>query len=146
MRAAFASTVFTRPQMVVDGRFEFVGSDARQAKTAIAQSARGEKAEVRVLPHFLNEKVIEQGVPTNQFLTRKLWDAGSSAPYGHRGDLTTLTEAIINHGGEARQSRDAFAGLSAPEKAGIIEFLKSMQVLPEPNVSFVQTSTGARDK
>ena len=87
-------------------------------------------------PHFLNEKVIQEGVPTNQFLTRKLWDAGSSDPYGHRGDLTTLTEAIINHGGEARQSRDAFAGLSASEKAGIIEFLKSMQVLPENNPSF----------
>ncbi len=89
-------------------------------------------------PHFLNEKVVQEGVPTNQFLTRKLWDAGSSDPYGHRGDLTTLTEAIVNHGGEARQSRDAFAGLSAGEKAGIIEFLKSMQVLPEVGPSFVQ--------
>ncbi|MEJ7608690.1 MAG: di-heme oxidoredictase family protein [Bryobacteraceae bacterium] len=88
-------------------------------------------------PHFLNEKVVQEGVPTNQFLTRKLWDAGSSDPYGHRGDLTTLTEAIINHGGEARASRDAFAGLSASERAGIIEFLKSMQVLPESDASFV---------
>ncbi|MBA3754193.1 MAG: hypothetical protein H0X01_08680 [Nitrospira sp.] len=92
-------------------------------------------------PHFLNEKVIQEGVPTNQFLTRKLWDAGNSDPYGHRGDLTTLTEAIINHGGEARQSRDAFAGLPMSERAGIIEFLKSMQVLPESTTSFVHTNT-----
>jgi hypothetical protein len=91
-------------------------------------------------PHFLNEKIVQEGVPTNQFLTRKLWDAGSSDPYGHRGDLTTLTEAIINHGGEARQSRDAFAELSNSERAGIIEFLKSMQVLPERNGSFSRTN------
>ena len=32
--------------------------------------------------------------PTEEFLTRKLWDVGSSDPYGHRGDLTTMTEAI----------------------------------------------------
>lgn len=91
-------------------------------------------------PHFLNETIIQEGVPTNQFITRKLWDAGSSDPYGHRGDLTTLTEAIINHGGEARQSRDAFARLSAAEQAGIIEFLKSMQVLPETASTSAVTS------
>ena len=42
--------------------------------------------------------------PTNEFLTRKLWDAGNSDPYGHRGDLTTMTEAINYHGGDARAS------------------------------------------
>ena len=36
--------------MVVDGKFEFVGSDAGQAKAAIDQSARAEKATIRVLP------------------------------------------------------------------------------------------------
>ena len=74
--------------------------------------------------------------PTRQFLTRKLWDAGNSAPYGHRGDLTTLTEAIYWHGGEARAARDAFFGLPARDQACIIEFLKTLQVLPEdsPNV------------
>ncbi len=97
-------------------------------------------------PHFLNEKIIQEGVPTDQFLTRKLWDAGNSDPYGHRGDLTTLTEAIINHGGEARQSRDAFARLSASEKAGIIEFLKSMQVLPETSSSFGTINSEAKAK
>ncbi len=69
--------------------------------------------------------------PTRQFLTRKLWDAGNSAPYGHRGDLTTLTEAIYWHGGEARAVREAFLGLPARDQACIIEFLKTLQVLPE---------------
>ncbi len=67
--------------------------------------------------------------PTGQFLTRKLWDAGNSDPYGHRGDLTTLTDAIYYHGGEARAARDAFFALPDRWQAAIVEFLKSLQVL-----------------
>jgi CxxC motif-containing protein (DUF1111 family) len=68
--------------------------------------------------------------PTNKFLTRKLWDVGNSDPYGHRGDLTTLTEAIYFHGGDGRSQRDAFLALSADEQADIIEFLKSLRAVP----------------
>ena len=71
-----------------------------------------------------------QPQPTGQFLTRKLWDAGNSDPYGHRGDLTTLTEAIHFHGGDARDERDAFFDLPDSSQAEIIEFLKAM-VMPE---------------
>jgi len=66
--------------------------------------------------------------PTGAFLSRKLWDAGNSDPYGHRGDLTTLTEAIWFHGGEARQERDAFFNLPKTRQDEVIEFLKSMIV------------------
>lgn len=38
------------PQMVVDGTAEFVGSDERRAKTAIAQAAHFEKAAIRLTP------------------------------------------------------------------------------------------------
>ena len=96
--------------------------------------------------HFANEKV-PQGLltgtapasafteppvprPVRQFLTRKLWDVGNSDPYGHRGDLTTLTEAIHYHGGEARASRDAFFARPAADQAAVVEFLKVLQVLP----------------
>lgn len=72
--------------------------------------------------------VPDQPRPTEAFLTRRLWDAGSSDPYGHRGDLTTLTEAIDQHGGDARESRDAFFALPAYSQATIIEFLKSLQI------------------
>lgn len=68
--------------------------------------------------------------PTEEFLTRKLWDAGSSDPYGHRGDLTTMTEAINFHGGEARESRDAYFAASDYDRATVIEFLKSLQIVP----------------
>jgi hypothetical protein len=96
------------------------------------------------LNHFANEQV-PQGMlngfadpvsftvppaprPTGAFLSRKLWDVGNSDPYGHRGDLTTLTEAIWFHGGEARAERDAFFSLPQARQDELIEFLKSMVV------------------
>ena len=86
-------------------------------------------------PHFLNERIVHAGVPTNQFITRKLWDIGNTEGYGHRGDLTTISEAILAHGGEARAARDGFARLPKPDQAAIVEFLKSMQILPEGSAS-----------
>lgn len=65
------------------------------------------------------------------FLTRKLWDVGSSAPYGHRGDLTTVSEAILLHGGEGRASRDAFTQLPFADQRAVVEFLLSLQIVPE---------------
>ncbi|MFC3031128.1 di-heme oxidoredictase family protein [Pseudoalteromonas fenneropenaei] len=86
---------------------------------------------------FCNEK-LDQSRPAQDgnpgaeyFITRKLWDVGSSAPYGHRGDITTLTEAILYHGGEARQSRDGFTLLPLSEQQAVIQFLKSLQVVDE---------------
>lgn len=85
------------------------------------------------ITYYCNE-FLDQGRPSHDgnrgseyFLTRKLWDAGSSAPYGHRGDLSTLTEAILFHGGEARNARDRFADLDAEAKRDIISFLKSLR-------------------
>lgn len=75
--------------------------------------------------------------PLTQFLTRKLWDVGNSAPFGHRGDCTTLTEAIDFHGGAARSSRNAFFALSEEDQSKVIAFLYSMQVLPEGAPSLV---------
>lgn len=69
--------------------------------------------------------------PTAEFITRKLWDVGNTAPYGHRGDLTTLTDVIYYHGGEARTERDAYFALSSNQRGQIIAFLRSMQVLAD---------------
>ena len=93
--------------------------------------------------HFCNERLAQAGVPTELFLTRKLWDVGNTAPYGHVGDLTTITEAIHFHGGEARGSRDAFFNLSDGERAEVVEFLKSLQILPEGSSSLVVDEYGA---
>jgi len=88
-------------------------------------------------PFFCNERLIQNGVPLNQFITRKLWDVGNTAPYGHRGDLTTITEAILHHAGEGRLARERFAALSADQKAEVVEFLKQLQILPDGSPSTI---------
>jgi hypothetical protein len=85
-------------------------------------------------PFFCNEKLRQDFVPTNQFLTTKLWDAGSSAPYGHRGDLTTLSEAIIHHSGEAKEIKKAFLRLSDSDKRGLILFLQTLRNVSETGI------------
>lgn len=96
-------------------------------------------AEIR---HYCNEQVVQAGVSTELFLTRKLWDVGNSAPYGHKGDLTTLTEAIEVHGGEARASRDAYFALPQQARDDVIDFLKSLQMLPPGTPSLVVDKQG----
>jgi hypothetical protein len=81
-------------------------------------------------PHFGNEVLVEGLVPTDEFVTRRLWAVGNTSPYGHRGDLLTLREAIENHGGEARDARLEFEALPHADQAAIIAFLQSLQVLP----------------
>lgn len=46
--AQFGNSSIYTPQMVVDGRFEFVGSDARRAGQAIKEAAMAPKAPVRI--------------------------------------------------------------------------------------------------
>ena len=45
--------------------------------------------------------------------------------------MTTITEAILAHGGEGRAARDAFAARSSEDQAAIVKFLKTLQVLPK---------------
>lgn len=79
-------------------------------------------------PFFCNEQRRQDFVPIDQFLTSKLWDAGTSAPYGHRGDLPTLSEAILHHSGEAKEVKRAFLSLPSDQKTAIISFLRSLKV------------------
>lgn len=68
-----------------------------------------------------------------KFLTRKLWGIANQHSYGHHGMYTTMREAVLAHAGEALNSRLAFQAMSAHEQDCVIEFLKSLQILP-PNV------------
>jgi CxxC motif-containing protein (DUF1111 family) len=65
-----------------------------------------------------------------KFLTKKLWGAANEPPFFHHGKFTTLREAILAHSGEALASKTAFAALPDFERGALIEFLKSLQVLP----------------
>jgi len=66
----------------------------------------------------------------SRFLTRRLWGTASERPYFHHGQYTTLRESVLAHAGEASTQRAAFEGLDAYGQDSVIEFLKSLQVLP----------------
>jgi hypothetical protein len=72
-----------------------------------------------------------------KFLTRKLWGTANSGPFMHHGKFTTMREAVLAHSGEALVSRRAFDALSDYEKDSLIEFLKTLQVLPPGTTSLV---------
>ncbi len=65
-----------------------------------------------------------------KFLTRRLWGVGNQPPYFHHGLFTTLREAVMAHAGEALAERQAFETLSKSAQEDVIDFLKSLQVLP----------------
>ena len=66
-----------------------------------------------------------------KFITRKLWGLYNSGPFGHAGKFTTIRDEInFGHNGEATASRLAFQALSPSQQDDVIEFLKSLQVLP----------------
>ncbi len=77
-----------------------------------------------------NELLSQRFVERNEFMTAELWGVGSTAPYGHRGDLTTLGEVIGAHGGDARDSRDRYVKLTEAERTDINAFLKSLIIEP----------------
>ena len=77
-------------------------------------------------PFFCNETRRQDNVPTDEFMTPKLWDLARSAPYGHRGDCDTLSEVIMHHAGEATTARINYSLLPDPSKRDVIEFLLSL--------------------
>ncbi len=77
-----------------------------------------------------NELLSQRFVERNEFMTAELWGVGSTAPYGHRGDLTTLGEVIAAHGGDARDARDQYLKLTEAERSDINAFLKSLIIEP----------------
>lgn len=74
----------------------------------------------------LAESIDEVGTGASVFMTENLWGVGSTAPYLHDGRATTLTEAILEHGGEATASHDAFLALAPEDQAALIAFLENL--------------------
>jgi hypothetical protein len=75
-----------------------------------------------------NELQAQRFVERDVFLTPRLWGVGSTAPYGHRGDVRMLDEIIAAHGGEARFSRDAYLALDNKDRDTVIAFLRSLVI------------------
>lgn len=66
------------------------------------------------------------GSVIRKWRTAPLWGVGSTSPYGHDGASLSLDEVIRRHGGEALDSRKAYASLSAGDRRSLIEFLESL--------------------
>jgi CxxC motif-containing protein (DUF1111 family) len=77
-----------------------------------------------------------------RFVTRRLWGAANEPPYFHHGRFTTLRQAVLGHHGEALPERRAFERLAAADQDALIEFLKSLQVLPPGTLSLVVDERG----
>ncbi len=77
-----------------------------------------------------NELLSQRFVERNVFITTELWGVASTAPYGHRGNLTTLREVIDAHGGDARTSRDAWKALEVQQQNELIAWLKTLLIEP----------------
>lgn len=65
-----------------------------------------------------------------RFLTKRLWGAANEPPFYHHGLFTTMRTSILAHAGEALEERKAFEALPKYDKDSLIEFLKTLQVLP----------------
>jgi CxxC motif-containing protein (DUF1111 family) len=78
-----------------------------------------------------------------KFITRKLWGFyNQGGAFMHHGKFTTAREAVEAHNGEALAQRKAFDALSTEDQNALIEFLKSLQVLPPGAKSLVVDERG----
>lgn len=76
------------------------------------------------------------------FLTRRLWDVGSKPNHYHHGKFTTLRESVMAHSGEGSPSRTRFMSAVPYDQDSVIEFLKSLKVLPAGTRSLAITDDG----
>jgi len=74
-----------------------------------------------------NERPLQKGVPTNYWLTKKLWGFYSEPPFLHHGRANLLNDVIEMHLGDAKISSDAYFELDSIEQQYLIEFLKSFK-------------------
>jgi hypothetical protein len=97
-------------------------------------------------PALDTDAVRQNGIPTEMWLTRKLWGVASEAPFLHHGRATLISEAILLHGGEAEQQRLDYQALSSEDQASVVEFIKTLQILnPSGDQQGPGTATLAAD-
>ncbi len=84
----------------------------------------------RQIAAFGNELLSQRFVERDVFQTTELWGVGSTAPYGHRGDMISLDEAIRAHGGAGRDAREAYLDLEDADQTALIAYLKTLVIEP----------------
>ena len=75
-----------------------------------------------------NEVIIQGGVPTEQWMTRRLWGFASEPPFLHHGRATLISDAIKAHGGSAQGAKNRFLNLSKEDQDALIAFLRTMTI------------------
>ena len=80
----------------------------------------------------LADNMSEGNASGAEWRTAPLWGIGSTAgvsggeSYLHDGRARTLSEAILWHGGEAQDAREAFRKMPAADRDALLKFLKSL--------------------
>jgi len=82
---------------------------------------------------LLDDGYTEGSATTAEWRTPALWGLGlSPGSQGgnyfllHDGRASSITEAIMLHGGEAKQSKEAFENLNSNDKKALLKFLESL--------------------
>lgn len=75
-----------------------------------------------------------------EFITAELWGVADTGPYLHDGRALTLNAAILAHGGEAQQVRDAYAALTESEQDQILRFLHTLRTPKDPNKDVIKNA------
>lgn len=73
------------------------------------------------------------GPHPSEWRTPPLWGVADSAPYLHDGRAATLRDAIIQHGGQGRQSAIVFNNLDEADRMKLLVFLKTLRALGAKN-------------
>jgi len=138
MAGTLRSGEVARPIVIDLGRYEWAASLARDSKGQVLVPLFSDlKRHViadDVVDRLGNELLAQRFVERNTFRTALLWGVASTAPYGHRGDITTLDEVIRAHGGEGKAARDAYEQAEESDRSAIIAFLRTLVIPGTPDV------------
>lgn len=103
-------------------------NDVGQIMVPLFGDLKRHKMTDRQISNFGNELLSQRFVERDVFQTTELWGIGSTAPYGHRGDMTTLNEVILAHGGAGRDAREAYIELDEANRSALIAYLKTLVI------------------
>ena len=71
----------------------------------------------------LGDGIVQSAAGANEFRTAPLWGLRASAPYLHDGRARTMDDAIRQHDGEAKNSRDRYLQLTPQQRQQLLDFL-----------------------
>ena len=98
---------------------------------AARHHGRAARSRSRALRHESASRLSGIFFGNGKFLTRRLWGIANQHPFGHHGMYTTMREAVLAHHGEAEDAGVAFRRLGKYDQDSVIEFLKSLQIVPD---------------